>query len=1175
MRIRRLQVPAFGPFTNLDFQFPEQPCDFHVIYGANEAGKSSLLRAIRDLLFGIHSQSADNFLHPYADLRIKGEICNRAGDPLVFQRRKGNKNTLLKEDGTQLPDNALAAFIGSVDQSYFSAMFGLGARELQEGAQELLRGEGNMGNALFSASLGGTPIQKIAQALQHDAERLFKGNTRTHVSIRPTAARYKELLKLSRDSMVSPETWDKLDQELAAAEATKKLLDAEILKLDRELQWITRCQDALPTVGSLSEESQKLAQLPTLPDLASDFAPRAQTARQAAGAAQAQVQHLTAQLGKLQTQLQACATTPALLALADDIDQLHQDLGVYRERKAGLTDARSKLAGLEPLIRAGMDNLMLVGDFPSLARHRMSTPARLACQEAANALKINVAEQAVNSQKAEGLELQKTARESELKSLPEPDLAGLREALAVAAEATDADRTYCANQLEVDRLTRETAALHPHRAGAPSDMDACARLRVPASATIRNYRERLDSLKRSIKDEEDTIKAAKKRAEAIHADLVRLQRLGELPTDEALRQSREHRDHGWTLVLADWKGGGANEELIPGLPLEHAFPLAIQKADGIVDQLRLEAEAVAQAEEKRAQLADITIQTDAGRTRITEIQSELDACLKAWDAEWSDCGLRPLSPLEMEEWRAGWIDFRDRLGKLRSAEEALKQKGQQIQQAKKRLAAVLGQSEEKEFSLLFAAAKKLVQDGEQSNGQRIELDKQLEGLRRELAQLETHRVRLVEAVRSSTAHWNSQCAAVGLPEATSPEAGLALLQERKELLVKFDEWQELSGKSQSLAAAISQYERSVSEKAASLGIRGETTEALESALWKALADARKTQQRQDQLAEQIQDRRNELTDAQELVVSTERALTELLQLAGLATASDLEPLLAHLEQRKSVQTQIDSFRTTLTGLARGQAVDEFVAKVRAEDPDSLTERKATAGAEKTEKESALSGIRETLFRLGNDRKVLEKAGDAAADFRQQAESCAATLKADAARFLRLRLATSLLETQIEQFRKQNQGPLLQKSGEVFQAITRGAFSGLGAEFNADDVPILVGIRADQTQVPIEGLSDGTRDQLYLALRLAALDRYLDEHEPMPLILDDLLITFDNERTQAILPQLADLARRTQILLFTHHEHLVELVGQTLGQRQFTLHRLGARPSPPRPAAQGTDSSGNG
>ena len=57
------------------------------------------------------------------------------------------------------------------------------------------------------------------------------------------------------------------------------------------------------------------------------------------------------------------------------------------------------------------------------------------------------------------------------------------------------------------------------------------------------------------------------------------------------------------------------------------------------------------------------------------------------------------------------------------------------------------------------------------------------------------------------------------------------------------------------------------------------------------------------------------------------------------------------------------------------------------------------------------------------------------------------------------------------------------------------------------------------------------------LRLAALDRYLEEHEPMPLILDDLLITFDDERAIAILPQLAALAKRTQICLFTHHQHL--------------------------------------
>jgi uncharacterized protein YhaN len=93
------------------------------------------------------------------------------------------------------------------------------------------------------------------------------------------------------------------------------------------------------------------------------------------------------------------------------------------------------------------------------------------------------------------------------------------------------------------------------------------------------------------------------------------------------------------------------------------------------------------------------------------------------------------------------------------------------------------------------------------------------------------------------------------------------------------------------------------------------------------------------------------------------------------------------------------------------------------------------------------------------------------------------------------------------------------------------------------------------------MSEGTRDQLYLALRLAALDRHLEEHEPMPLILDDLLSTFDNERAKAILPQLAELAKRSQVLLFTHHEHLIQLARETLGDEGFKLHRLAGSPIP--------------
>ncbi len=1156
MRFQRLQIPAFGPFTHLDLRFPALPGDLHVVYGANEAGKSSLLRAIRDLLFGIHGQSSDDFLHDYGELRIKGEILNRAGSRLVFQRRKGNKNTLLNEEGTQLSDDVLAPFLGVVDQPHFSTMFGLGASELHAGAQELLRGQGSIGDTLFSASLGGTPVQTIIRELQEEADRLFKGRATANVSIRPAVNRYKDLLKQSREAVVNPETWERLEEELAEAEASGRILEEAIAQRARDLQWISRCEDALPTVGTLEEESQKHARLPPLPDLAGDFPARAKAARRGASEAQAELQRLASHVGKFRIQLAGCQIAPAVLAEAGALDQLHQDLGAYRERKKSLAGLKATLTGLEPLVRAGMNNLQIAGGLESLASHRLATPVRFACEEAADALKRAQDEQASNSSKGEALELRITTQETQLQSLPETDLGPLREALAVAAGATEADRTFPSGESEVQRLSRETTDQHRQLSGAPPDFEATALLPVPSHATRRAFQQRMEENRHALKAETEAIRDASKQIKATQTELGRLQRQGELPSEQALQRARAHRDHGWNLVLGDWKGGGVGEAFVPGSPLEEAFPEAIRKADEIADRLRLHADAVAQAEEKRSRLTELESEIGAAQTRIVELTVGSEECQKAWYAEWSASAITPRAPAEMEGWLDLWNEFRSRLGKLKTSEESLEQKRRQIAHATQRLAGVLGGTEEKEFSSLFAAARKRVQDGEQDAGRRIEVANQLEASKAERARFEQRRSGLADAVATATAKWRSQCAAVSLAENTSPDAGLAILRERKDLLLKFDEWRVATDKEESLAGEIAVHEQAVRGKANALGVHGETTEALDAALWKALAEARKAQDRHDELARQIDQTEGELSDARTLANQADQTLEGLLRLAGLTTVAELEPLLAHFEQRLAVQARIDNLRHTLGGLARGQLVDEFVARVRSESPDALAERKSTATREKLEREAALTALRETLFRLRNERKLLEKAADAAADYRQQAESCAAKLRQDAARHLRLRLATHLLGSQIERFRKENQGPLLQKSGEVFQAITRRAFTGLGADFNADDLPVLVGVRPDQSRVPVKGLSDGTRDQLYLALRLAALDRYLEQHEPMPFILDDLLITFDDDRARAILPQLDALAQRTQIFLFTHHEHLVELCRRTLGEGRFHLHRLG-------------------
>jgi uncharacterized protein YhaN len=88
------------------------------------------------------------------------------------------------------------------------------------------------------------------------------------------------------------------------------------------------------------------------------------------------------------------------------------------------------------------------------------------------------------------------------------------------------------------------------------------------------------------------------------------------------------------------------------------------------------------------------------------------------------------------------------------------------------------------------------------------------------------------------------------------------------------------------------------------------------------------------------------------------------------------------------------------------------------------------------------------------------------------------------------------------------------------------------------------------------MSDGTQDQLYLALRLASLEKFSADGEPLPLLVDDALVNFDNARAGAALKVLADLEPKTQVIFFTHHQHMVELAGEAVSGQILHVQNLG-------------------
>lgn len=159
------------------------------------------------------------------------------------------------------------------------------------------------------------------------------------------------------------------------------------------------------------------------------------------------------------------------------------------------------------------------------------------------------------------------------------------------------------------------------------------------------------------------------------------------------------------------------------------------------------------------------------------------------------------------------------------------------------------------------------------------------------------------------------------------------------------------------------------------------------------------------------------------------------------------------------------------------------------------------------------------------------------------------------RFIRLKLSGRVLLDVIERYRAEHQDPLLEKASRYFKDITLGSFTVLRTDIDDQGRPVLIGVRPDGAWLRVDAMSDGTRDQLYLALRLATLDWRLESSEAMPFIVDDIMINFDDERSRATLHSLSSLAEKNQVILFTHHRRITEIAEAMGTDERVFIHEI--------------------
>ena len=244
-------------------------------------------------------------------------------------------------------------------------------------------------------------------------------------------------------------------------------------------------------------------------------------------------------------------------------------------------------------------------------------------------------------------------------------------------------------------------------------------------------------------------------------------------------------------------------------------------------------------------------------------------------------------------------------------------------------------------------------------------------------------------------------------------------------------------------------------------------------------------------------------------------------------------------ERLRIQEGFDSIKQEILEAGEGSTIAELEAQAKDSDPDSLPGQIEELTNEiNNELEPWQTELAKTM---GSEQTELKRmdGSDQAARLADDAQAVLANIHSDVERYVQVKLAGKILRDQIERYRQENQEPLVRQASEYFAALTLDSFESLITDFNERDEPVLIGCRPGGEQVNVEGMSSGTRDQLYLALRLASLEKFMESAEPMPFIVDDILVDFDDDRSKAALNVLAKLAKKTQIILFTHHSRLVE------------------------------------
>ena len=1150
MRLRRLDLTRYGKFTDYSIDFGEHVAgtpDLHIVYGLNEAGKSTSLSAYLDLLFGIEERTKYGFLHQGKAMEI-GACLEFDGQAHEFKRVKQRSNSLLNEHGQPVNEALLSVPLAGLTRDAYRMMFSLDDQTLEDGGNAILESKGDLGELLFSASAGLAGISSILEAAIAEADGIF----RKRASSTKIAGLKRQIadLKSQRDEIdVQASAYRTLTTALEQAEAAYDAVMKEIGTAKARHDEIARVLRAHPLAAEYRQGDEQLSKYADLPHPPAEWATALPDLMVEETRLQTELTGIKQREQKVREELEGLVVENRLLEMTDQLDQPSDAAARYAtaqedlpKRKQALSESNRKVdLILATLGQTDIDDpksLLIPAATIGTLRDLISAKSGVDVARQSAEKEYEAARQAVEKEQRD-----RQALDGQGAPIDAGKIAQLQSVLRrlrdgnLIAELRLAERAVPAKRQAFDDATTE---LHPWA----GDGDALRRISSPATECVESWKSTCSELEKRRSQIVERERELSTKQEEDAARLAALRDAIDILDDEEAKAALLDRDDAWAQHLSVLDRETADRFETRMRATDAAAAARLNSARQLEELRSLTAGMAvnrASVDRQRQLLRDIDdeLQTLRGEIRTetpAEIDLDDDASVASWltrIGRWAETRTSAL---------IAWDDLRLALGDAEDAKAALAKEQDTL------LTTLVGVGidvDGLDVAALMQAADTILADHAAMQTKRQDAQKRVGELEEAAVR---RKAELDEALTASDAwqtDWSTALESTWFNREGKVGAVRELLDALAGLPETLREKDDLLRRIGSMEADRKSFVEAVARLHEALGDTFDDSAPLDAAkaLLRRREEARQVEAKRlerDRTLVELASEGERLDGEIAVHAARKKELTEFFQVDALA---DVRQALERcrkrdelVEQQRKLERQIiDDMQLPSLEAAMASLADVDLAELQREQAELVTRLED------------LDGRSKNLFAdkaRATDRLTAIGGDDAAARLEANRRTLLLEIEDLALHYLRLRSGSLIAEHGIRAYRDKHRSAMMNRASEAFRLITRDEYTGLATRPDKDREALIGLSRHGGSKLAVE-MSKGTQFQLYLALRLAGYEEFATARPSVLFIADDIMETFDEPRSEEVFRLFGQMAQVGQVVYLTHHRHLCEIATEVV------------------------------